>query len=55
MNTRPIDQYTAAQLEADRAKVSALLASLSREEAAELAADLLNAVEATPVDVGVAK
>jgi len=48
---RPIDLYTAAQLEADRAKVAALLASLSREEAAQLTVDLLNAVDAEPVEV----
>jgi len=37
-----------------RIKVGAQWLTVSREEAAQLAVDLLNAVEATPVDVGVA-
>ena len=49
-----MNSHTAAQLEADRAKVAALLASLSREEDAQLAVDLLNTIEAEPADVQVA-
>ncbi len=39
MNAHPISQYTATQLEADRAKVSALLASFVREDYAQAKPD----------------
>ena len=51
---RPIDQYTAAQLEADRAKVSALLASLAREDYAQSRPDPVGEWLCVPVMAAIA-
>lgn len=54
MNARPIAKYTAAQLEADRAKVDALLASIASEDYAQSRPDPVGEWLLVPVMVAIA-